>query len=163
MRPLGIPNDEGPRRMQGAPSARTGTNRGNVTADPNSYGFRTKRSPGCDDGMSNPVNQPRVAQWILEGDIRGCFDNISHDWLLTYVPMDKVILRKWSEGRIRGRRRFMGGAPPAVSQEPVLHPCGSLCKPWMQGMHRTRPCNPRPSFSSCMLDAGRQYLRGGRS
>jgi RNA-directed DNA polymerase len=37
----------------------------------------------------------RPAEWILEGDIKGCFDNISHDWLLAHIPMDKAILRKW--------------------------------------------------------------------
>jgi len=33
-------------------------------------------------------------QWILEGDIRSCFDQISHNWLLAHVPMDRVILKK---------------------------------------------------------------------
>ncbi|MCY3848911.1 MAG: reverse transcriptase domain-containing protein, partial [Cyanobacteria bacterium MAG COS4_bin_21] len=42
------------------------------------------------------VNFPSApTQWVLEGDIRGCFDNISHDWLLANVPMDKAVLRKW--------------------------------------------------------------------
>ena len=35
------------------------------------------------------------SDWILEGDIKACFDRISHDWLLDHIPMDKVILRKW--------------------------------------------------------------------
>jgi retron-type reverse transcriptase len=26
--------------------------------------------------------------WILEGDIRGCFDNISHDWLKANIPLE---------------------------------------------------------------------------
>src|SRR6202000_1994819 len=34
-------------------------------------------------------------QWVLEGDIKGCFDNISHEWLLRNVVMDRVILQKW--------------------------------------------------------------------
>jgi RNA-directed DNA polymerase len=34
-------------------------------------------------------------QWILEGDIKACFDQISHDWLLENIPIDKVILQKW--------------------------------------------------------------------
>ena len=32
---------------------------------------------------------------MLEGDITGCFDNISHDWLPKHVTMDTTILRKW--------------------------------------------------------------------
>jgi len=34
-------------------------------------------------------------QWILEGDIKGCFDAISHAWLLTHIPMEKAMLKKW--------------------------------------------------------------------
>ena len=32
---------------------------------------------------------------MLEGDIRGCFDNISHEWMLRHIPADKEVLRKW--------------------------------------------------------------------
>jgi RNA-directed DNA polymerase len=35
------------------------------------------------------------AQWVLEADIKGCFDNISHDWMRANVPTDKTLLRKW--------------------------------------------------------------------
>jgi RNA-directed DNA polymerase len=31
----------------------------------------------------------------LEGDIKACFDKISHAWLEAYIPMEKSILRKW--------------------------------------------------------------------
>jgi RNA-directed DNA polymerase len=31
----------------------------------------------------------------LEGDIKGCFDNISHDSLTSNVVTDTVIFRKW--------------------------------------------------------------------
>lgn len=34
-------------------------------------------------------------RWILEGDIKGFFDNISHEWLLENIPMDKRILREF--------------------------------------------------------------------
>ncbi|GLZ27586.1 hypothetical protein Pstu01_42550 [Stutzerimonas stutzeri] len=65
-------------------------------ADPNSYGFRPQRSTA--DAIAhcfNALAKRGSAHWVLEADIRGCFDNISHDWLLTNVPMDKVVLRKW--------------------------------------------------------------------
>ena len=66
-----------------------------TTADPNSYGFRQQRS--CADAMEQCFKTMTLPhpQWILEGDIKSCFDRISHDWLLAYVPMDRVILQKW--------------------------------------------------------------------
>ncbi len=39
--------------------------------------------------------QKNSATWVLEGDIKGCFDNISSSWLLSHIPMDKRILRQW--------------------------------------------------------------------
>lgn len=65
-------------------------------SDPNSYGFRRNRS--THDAMSqlfNSLSQKVSATWVLEADIKGCFDNIGHDWLLRHVPMDAAVLRKW--------------------------------------------------------------------
>lgn len=94
LRPLGIPTMKD-RAMQALyllalePVAET-------TADSNSYGFRKERSTAdareqcfCD------LAKTTSAQWVLEGDIKGCFDHISHDWLLNNIPMDKVMLKKW--------------------------------------------------------------------
>jgi RNA-directed DNA polymerase len=66
-----------------------------TTADKNSYGFRQQRS--CADAIEQCFLALRSAntQWILEGDIKSCFDKISHDWLLAHVPMDRVILQRW--------------------------------------------------------------------
>jgi len=67
-------------------------------ADYNSYGFRDGRS--CADAIQaafNALSKPNSATWVLEADIKGCFDNISIQWLLDNIPMDKVILRKWLE------------------------------------------------------------------
>jgi RNA-directed DNA polymerase len=36
-----------------------------------------------------------MGAWVLEGDIKSCFDRISHEWLIAHIPMDKSILRKW--------------------------------------------------------------------
>jgi RNA-directed DNA polymerase len=93
MRPLGIPTMKD-RAMQALhllaldPVVET-------TADKNSYGFRQQRS--CADAIGQCFNtlSHASAQWILEGDIKSCFDQISHDWLLTHIPMDRVILQKW--------------------------------------------------------------------
>src|ERR1035441_4076066 len=66
-----------------------------TTADKNSYGFRQQRS--CADAIQQCFNVLTNAntQWLLEGDIRSCFDRISHGWLVAHVPMDRVILQKW--------------------------------------------------------------------
>ncbi len=66
------------------------------TSDPNSYGFRRNRS--THDAMSQlfvSLSQEVSARWVLEADIKGCFDHINHGWLLRHVPMDATVLRKW--------------------------------------------------------------------
>jgi RNA-directed DNA polymerase len=94
MRPLSIPTMRD-RAMQALyllalnPIAET-------TADPNSYGFRPGRSTA--DAIEQcfiVLGNRHTAEWVLEGDIKACFDRISHDWLLAHVPMDKAILQKW--------------------------------------------------------------------
>jgi len=65
-------------------------------ADPNSYGFRKERSPA--DAIQQCYTilaRKDGASWILEGDIRACFDRICHRWLLANIPMNKAILNKW--------------------------------------------------------------------
>jgi RNA-directed DNA polymerase len=67
-----------------------------TVADPNSYGFRPERC--CADALAQChilLRQNNGATWILEGDIRACFDRIDHDWLLAHVPMDTAMLRSW--------------------------------------------------------------------
>lgn len=67
-----------------------------ANADPNSYGFRKGR--GAKDAcfqLRCDLNQKMSSQWVLEGDIKGCFDNISHEWLLDNVCMDKNVLRQF--------------------------------------------------------------------
>jgi RNA-directed DNA polymerase len=65
-------------------------------ADPNSYGFRTGRSThDAIEQCFTDLNKGKSPQWILEGDIKGCFDHISHEWLLENIPMDTQILYKW--------------------------------------------------------------------
>jgi len=65
-------------------------------ADPNSYGFRAERSTADAIAQCHTVLSNRGgAEWIWEGDIRACFDTISHEWLEAHIPMDKPILHKW--------------------------------------------------------------------
>ena len=68
-----------------------------TTADRNSYGFRKARSAHdaleqCFTALGKPS---KSAQWVLDADIKGCFDNIDHDWMLRLIPTDTQVLRKW--------------------------------------------------------------------
>jgi RNA-directed DNA polymerase len=67
-----------------------------TTGDLNSYGFRPQRSTAdAGEQCFNALAMKASAQWVLEADIKGCFDNISHDWMIANLPTDKVILTKW--------------------------------------------------------------------
>lgn len=100
LRPLGIPTMKD-RAMQALyllaldPVSET-------TADPNSYGFRKGRSAHdaleqCFNVLGKPTRSP---EWVLDADIKGCFDNISHDWMLRHIPIDTVVLRKWLQAGV---------------------------------------------------------------
>lgn len=122
MRPLGIPTMTD-RAMQTLykfslePIAET-------YADPNSYGFRIGRSThDAIEQCFTDLNKGKSSEWILEGDIKGCFDHISHEWLLENIPMDTQILEKWLKcGYVETRKLFPTdeGAPQGGTISPTL-------------------------------------------
>ena len=86
-----------------------------TTADRHSYGFRRERCTvdaivQCHTILSKEVSP----QWILEGDIKGCFDHISHQWLLDNIPTDKVMLCKWLESGFGLKVFIRGGSSLTV-------------------------------------------------
>jgi RNA-directed DNA polymerase len=94
-----------------------------------SFGFRPRRS--CHDALrelSRKIGTKRT-HWIVEADIRGFYDNLSHDWLM------KMIEHRVSDPRMLALiRRFLGagvieegkyletekGAPQGGSFSPLL-------------------------------------------
>ncbi len=67
-----------------------------TTADARSFGFRLFRSAqDASEYAFTCLAKKTSAQWILEGDIRGCFDNIAHDWLREHIPMDRSVLAQF--------------------------------------------------------------------
>ena len=67
-----------------------------TNSDKRSFGFRLYRS--AQDAAQYAfvcLRHPKASQWILEGDIKGCFDNISHEWLKENVQMDKSVLSQF--------------------------------------------------------------------
>ncbi|QIL71944.1 group II intron reverse transcriptase/maturase [Diaphorobacter sp. HDW4B] len=78
-----------------------------TTSDPNSYGFRRNRSTADAMGQIFVCTSQRVsARWVLEADIQGCFDHINHEWLVSHVPMNKTILRKWLKAGVVHKGRL---------------------------------------------------------
>lgn len=121
LRPLGIPTMRD-RAMQALyllsldPVAET-------TADQNSYGFRQGRS--CADAIEQCFTSlcHKNPCWVLEGDIKGCFDNISHQWLLDNVPLNKAILHKWLKSGYLEKQVFydtISGTPQGGIISPAL-------------------------------------------
>jgi RNA-directed DNA polymerase len=91
-------------------------------ADANSYGFRNQRC--CADALDQchkVLRNNHSATWILEGDIKACFDRISHDWMLTHTPMDKVVLRKWLQAGFMEKDVFVATTEGT--------PQGGICSP----------------------------------
>ena len=93
-------------------------------ADKNSYGFREGRS--CADAMAQcfiALAKRCSPQWVFEGDIKSCFDEISQPWLIDHIPMDREILERWLKaGFVENQRLFptTAGTPQGGIASPVL-------------------------------------------
>ncbi len=93
-------------------------------ADWNSYGFRSYRA--CRDAIGQcfcALAKRHSARWILEGDIKACFDGISHPWLRENIPMDTKTLDKWLAcGFIQDEKLFptTAGTPQGGIISPTL-------------------------------------------
>src|SRR5262252_3063780 len=94
-----------------------------------SYGFRPGRNPHqALDALTVGIQRKRV-NWVLDADIRGFFDNMSHEWTMKFVEhrvADRRILRliqkwlkagvsedgQWSESKV--------GTPQGAVVSPLL-------------------------------------------
>jgi RNA-directed DNA polymerase len=121
-RPLGIPvmidRAQQALHLQGLePVAET-------RADPHSYGFRRNR--GTQDAIGrvfNLLSRKVSASWILEGDIKGCFDNFGHGWLESHIPMDNKVLSGWLKaGYVESGKLFPteAGTPQGGIASPTI-------------------------------------------
>lgn len=105
-RPLGIPTMKD-RAMQALqllalePVAET-------TADRISFGFRRYRSSeDAREYAFSVLSRRDSPQWILEGDIKSCFDKISHQWMIENIPAEKRILKEFMKcGYVEKRQLF---------------------------------------------------------
>jgi group II intron reverse transcriptase/maturase len=80
-----------------------------------SYGFRPRRSPHqAVDALTVGIERRNV-NWVLDADIRGFFDTLSHEWLIRFVEHrigDRRIVRliqKWLQAGVLEDGRWTPG------------------------------------------------------
>lgn len=62
----------------------------------NSYGFRPGRcTMDAIEALHTTLNQKGASTFILDADIKGCFDNLAHEPLLARLPVFTTTIRRW--------------------------------------------------------------------
>ena len=94
-----------------------------------SYGFRPGRSPHqALDALNVGIQRKRV-NWILDADIRGFFDNMSHEWTMKFMehrvadPRILRLIRKWLKAGVSEDGKWSetkAGTPQGAVISPLL-------------------------------------------
>lgn len=94
-----------------------------------SYGYRPDRSQhNCLDSLYVGIYNKKV-NWVLDADIRGFFDNLSHEWLIKFIEhriKDTRVIRliqKWLKAGVMldgQRHQTEEGVPQGGSISPLL-------------------------------------------
>lgn len=108
-------------------------------ADPNSYGFRSQRCTA--DAMAQchkVLNNRGGPEYVLEGDIKACFDKISHRWLEAHIPMDQTMLHKWLKAGYIEKSVFNPTEEGVIQGGPISPALANLTLDGLEKMLRMR-------------------------
>ena len=103
-------------------------------ADGTSYGFRPNRC--VQDAIEQcfvDLARKTAPEWVLEGDIKGCFDNINHEWMQKNIPMDKEILHKFLKAGFVEKGK-LNATDQGTPQGGTISP--TLCNYVLDGLER---------------------------
>ena len=116
-----------------------------------SHGFRPNRS--CHTALYQIKSTCRGTNWVIEGDITGCFDNIDHEILL------KILSKKIRDGRfLELIRKFLKAGYLEFKQKQNSisgTPQGGLC----YAAHKPPNAQRLKMHSECACAAGMRALR----
>ena len=117
-----------------------------------SYGFRPGRSPHqALDALDVGIRRKRV-NWVLDADIRGFFDNMSHEWTLKFVehrvadPRILRLIRKWLQAGVSEEGQW--------SETKMGTPQGAVISPLLANIYLHYVCDLR-------VQAWRDKVAGG--
>jgi len=132
-----------------------------TTADINSYGFRPERS--CADAIAQcfiALAKQIAPQYILEADISGCFDNISHKWMLENICTDTVILEKWLKAGFIDIDKWFA-TNQGTGQGGIISPV--LCNMTLDGLADMLQCQFKKQKGICFVRYADDFIVTARS
>src|SRR4051794_27724191 len=152
--------------------------------EPHSYGFRPGRAVqdaavavkhGLGAEGAGRKNQRPRCRWVLDADIKSFFDEISHDAILTHVPVFRAVITGWLKAGVFTGEVFdpteagtpQGGVASPLLANIALHGLEDLFHEWsVTGRSRDRMevvetfSAPPSGYRKCRPENARQSLRG---
>ncbi len=144
LRPLGIPTMKD--RAKQALAKMALEPEWEAKFEPNSYGFRPGR--GCHDAIAaiyTSINKAPEGKYVLDADIRKCFDTINHDALILKLdtfPQMQAQIRAWLKAGILTDKGFLkpdmgtpqGGVISPLLSNVALHGLELHLKQWVSDL-----------------------------
>ncbi len=66
--------------------------------DRKSFAYRKGRSAfDMNEYIKNALSGENAPEWVFIGDIRKCYENISHEWIMKNIPMSEYVLKQFLE------------------------------------------------------------------